>query len=275
MSEPAPTEAPTATETPQAAPSTPDWRSGLSDDYKGKYSEFSNPNDLMKSYDSLVKKMGQNPISRPKEGASDEDMAAFRKSLSAELGATENVADYGVNLAEDLPDFVKAGFTDEIMARYQQKAIESGMNPTQFQGIVNEYVAETLSSLDGMREATNAALAEKYGDETQELLKGTTEFAKQYFPEFLDDPYLGNNFNAVDALVRIYKNFGDKIGEGDVQGFTAQPSADSKAGLEAKREELMKKSLDETQCEFKEFENLTLQEFMDTAKKRLNKFKNG
>ena len=71
-----------------------DWRGGLSEPYKDKYTEFKSMDDVFKGYEGLVSKLGKNPIVKPGDDATDEQKAEFRKSLAAELGATDNMDDY-------------------------------------------------------------------------------------------------------------------------------------------------------------------------------------
>lgn len=230
--------------TPEApvTPETPDWRSGLSDEYKGKYEEMKDVNSLMKGYDSLVKKMGQNPLVRPGDDASDDDKAAFRKTLAQELGATGNKEDYSFS-SDELPEYLKGGFSEDALSGYVDYAVENDMTPQQFQGLLGLYAENSAKEMDSYRENTQTVLKEKYGEDYDKNIKGATEFANQFAPELLNDPYAGNNPVVIDLLHKLNVNFGDRLGEGDVEGFAGK-GAGSIEGLEAKKQELLKKSVD-------------------------------
>jgi len=232
--------------TPESAPETLEapetsWRDSLSDDYKGKYEEFKDPNSLMKSYDSLVKKMGKDPIVKPSEGASEDEIKAYKQTLAKELGASDDAGAYEVDLSE-APEFVQQSLSEDALSEYKQLAIEQGMTPDQFKGIIGKYVENQQKELDSLRESTQAHYKEQWGDEYDANIKGATEFAKKVAPDLLGDPILGNHPTVIKLMHELNKNFGDKMGEGDVATFAKN---DSGAGdLEARRQELLKKALD-------------------------------
>ena len=234
----------TPTETTEApkgdAPTANDWRTGLSEDYRSKYTEFKTMDDVFKGYDGLVKKMGQNPIVKPAEGADETEVSEYRKTLQKELGVSDKVEDYNIELSDDVPEVLRGAYSGEVLGEYAKAAMEKGVTPDAFEALVNMNVEQRVNELNAMHETTMQMLEEKHGDKKDEVIKQTTEFTREFAPEVLNDPLLSNHPVVVDLLQKVASNFGDKIGEGKVQGFEGQ-SPSNIDSLENRRLELLNK----------------------------------
>lgn len=231
------------TTSPEAQKSQPTWRENLSDDYRGKYEEIKDVDSLMKGYDSLVKKMGKNPIVKPGEDADEAAKAEYRKTLQKELGYSENRSDYKVNFS-DIPDYLDSHVSEEALGPYVDLALDLGLAPDQFQGFVGKYIETQMADMEKMREETIGGLKEEWGGDYDARIKSATEFAKQVAPELLENPVLGNHPDVIRMIDKLAKQFGNKIGEGPVQ--VAGGHSGNVNSLESKRQELLKRSLDAT-----------------------------
>lgn len=221
----------TAMSAPEAAApeQAPDWRSGLSEDYKGKLDKFKDIDGLAKSYLAMESKMGQNPIVKPGEDADEAAIAEFRKQIGKELGASEDVADYTSN--EEYTKFAEIAAANNI--------------PTEgFNAIIEAYEADKSASIDKLREGTQETFKKEWGSDYNANMQKATEVVRQFAPEALQDEIIGNHPTFVKFAHMVAQNFGDKIGEGSVQ--TATSNVNSVDSLEAKRQDLLKKSLDAT-----------------------------
>jgi hypothetical protein len=121
------------------------WREGLPDDIKadptlGKYSDVTN---LAKAHIELQKKIGQKGIFKPGEGASKEEINAFREAM----GIPTDISKY------DLGKFEGVEVDASIVDWAKEQGLRRGIDPSEMRGIITDYM-----KLDAANEATQENL---------------------------------------------------------------------------------------------------------------------
>jgi hypothetical protein len=186
-----------ASSTPETNTPAGNWRDGLSDDYKDKFTEFKDINSVFKGYDSLVSKMGKNPIVKPKEGASEQELKEYNTMLRKELGAPEDVSAYDFKLSEDLPE----GFIDDKqLGAMKEVFLEEGIPADAAQRIIDKYLDgqveaynEFNNSAENAKEEAITTLKDQWKDEYDGNVNKAIAFADKYAPpevveKFGNDP---------------------------------------------------------------------------------------
>lgn len=229
-----------------------DFRSTLSQDYQDKYTEFKTSDDLMKGYDSLVKKMGQNPLVRPSDDASDEDKSAYVAALKKEMGAPDDIAGYEVSLPESLPPEVATLFEADRVDGFRQIALEHGMTKDGFNAMFEHYANITMTDFEkfnaGTQEAYDSAvknMKEAWGDQYDANVQKATAFAKKHAPDFLEAENLARYGND-PVILNMLVNLADRAGEtfdGEPSGFADVSTADE---MRERAKELNMKAMDDT-----------------------------
>lgn len=197
----------TSTETTTTEQLSADWRTGLSDDYREKYTEFKDVNSLMKGYEGLVSKLGQNPIVRPKDDAPDDVKAEYFNSLKKELGAPDNVDGYKFDLPEDLPEnFID----DKQLGDMKELFLQEGVPAATAEKIISKYAEGQLdafntleSSQDDAMASAETALKEAWGDEYDGNLNKASAFADKYLSKETVDS-MGNNPHLIKDILNLY-----------------------------------------------------------------------
>ena len=229
-----------------------DFRSALSKDYQDKYTEFKTGDDLMKGYDSLVKKMGQNPLVRPSDDASDEDKSAYISSLKKELGAPEDISAYEVSLPDTLPPEVAGLFDADRVDGFRQIALEHGMTKDGFNAMFDHYAKTTMTDFEAFNTGTQQAydsavksMKEAWGDKYDENVEKAKKFAEKHAPDFLKDENL-ERYGNDPVILNMLANLADRTGEtfdGEPSGFADVSTADE---MRERAKELNMKAMDDT-----------------------------
>jgi len=207
-------------------------------EYADKYKEFKTPADWAKGYDGLVRKLGQNPIVKPAETASDEEKNAYRNRLLREMGVPEKVDDYKFDdsrLPEDLRQFVDKNAVETFRA----KAFELGVTPQAFNEMVAMQVQREVenaksqsASLDAAREKGMAELKSKWGGEFDTKVKSAIEVAKKFYPDLASaETEVGQKYGNDPVIIQVLADMAAKMGE------TKMPPSSAAAGSGRTRED--------------------------------------
>jgi len=202
---------------PPAPPSPPPtWFEGLEEDVRNHPSsekfKDKTPNDVVKSYINLEKKLGANPLVIPKEGASAEEVAEFHKAL-------------GRPDTEDGYEIIKP--VEGSDARIKVDAVaEKDFKDFAFKSGLSKSMAKSLQEFDLQRQQkalaaydktvetervdAEAKLRAEWGGDFDKNLEG----AKKVLTKFGGDEALawmdkgqGNNPTVIKMLANIAKNF--------------------------------------------------------------------
>lgn len=166
------------------------WRLGLSETYRDKYTEFKTMDDVFKGYESLVGKMGKNPLIVPGDKADDKTKAEFQAQLRKINGVPDDVKGYELQFADDLEDGVKSSLQEEALNKYKQIALESGITPKAFNAMVNAFLSDVQGNVKSELESVNAqyqntveSLKSEWGSNYDKNLKMANAFAAKYYPD--------------------------------------------------------------------------------------------
>lgn len=241
------------------------WRDGLTDTYRDKYTEFKSADDLMKGYEGLVTKLGTNPIVRPKDGASDEEVQQYRESLASELGRPDDVSGYEFTLPEGAPDdFVD----DDLMGKMKDIAFKNGVSGEAFNEMASNFLSEQfntfneLSSQQDSMESATETLKSEWGNDFDKNLEQASNFAKLSLSEKSIDS-LGNNPDFIQAMYEL----SNKTKDGKIDTSNPAVVKSSPDELRAQARELMKHEAyrDNTHPEHKQVNDKIRKFFQDAA----------
>ena len=201
----------TPTPTPALAPTESDWRAALPEEIRDNATlgKIKSVDALASSYINLQAHLGRDKITKP---VSEEDW----NSVYDFLGRPEKPDAYEVELSEELPDQVKAQFTDEALGEFKSEAHKLGLTTSQLQGVVGWYAQnlsgqyEAMAEMQGQSiEQAEQALHDKWGRAYEQNLG----FAKSAFEEYggeelaglMEQSGLGNNPIVLEAFANIAK----------------------------------------------------------------------
>ncbi len=91
------------------------------------------PADLLKSHSELEAK-SKELISKPGDGATPEEIAAFEKRVREFMGVPEKVEDYGLQLPDTIPA------DDPVVGAFLKSALTHGLNKPQAQNVLGDVV---------------------------------------------------------------------------------------------------------------------------------------
>lgn len=221
MTAPAPADnAAPATPPADAAPSTPpaaDWRAALPEDVRAAPSmqKFKDPAELAKSYLEAEKLIGRKGVIVPGEGATPEEVAAYR----AAIGVPEAPDAYGLAAPEGLPEGV---WNEESAKVYAAKAHELGLTGAQAKGLA-EWFAKSQAEAMGAAEPWEPKLKQEWGAQFQDNLALAQRAARQFGA---DEATLAKLAGAAgDAgVMRMFHKIGAALGEDKPAGMNSTPS---------------------------------------------------
>jgi len=196
-----------------------DWRSTLSADYKEKYTEFKTPEDVVKGYDGLVRKLGKNPLVKPADDAPEEDKQKFNAELRKLYGVPESQDAYTFDKSEGLPEEVSALLSDEKIAPYKEAALKAGVTPEGFKAMFEVYQQDLVSSLtsqheQGMQTHEQAVteLKKEWGDKYDSKVAAAKKIFESNIPESergVFEAKYGND----PLVIKTFANMAAKSGE--------------------------------------------------------------
>lgn len=198
-----------------AAEDLNDFRANLPEEYRNKYVEFKTPEDFVKGYDNLARKLGE-MTSIPKEDADREEWDKF----FTKVGRPSDPEEYNVKAREELKDFID----EDILKEYKLKAFNLGLSDKQASELFNWNSEKSLKAVTFAEEQSEKqkaqALAElkfRWGAEYQDKLNSTAEFVKeltkrdvsekiynwQNDPDFIEIMYnLKSKYNSPHAMLK-------------------------------------------------------------------------
>ncbi len=189
----------------------PGWMSGLSKDLKDheEFKAYKNTSEFAQSYLEIKEKLGRS-ITRPKEGASKEDLAAYHK----ELGIPASAEEYTFKGQEGTPE-VSSEFKKQLGDSFYAAELsqdQAGKVYSQISAIINKTAGEISKNNSQIQTESVIALKKEYGN-TYNVQLDKAKAALQAFgpPELiakLNTNGMGNDVDFIKMLISI----GDKIG---------------------------------------------------------------
>lgn len=196
----------TAEATPQAteAPQAPAWTRQLPLDLQSQdaFKQFGTIHDFARSYLDLQSKQEQAGVRVPGEGATDEEIAAFRQAM----GIPEGPDGYEFEI-QNVPE-------DVSFDEFKQLAAEVGLTPQQAQKLVEWDMQRRASEKQQQDEQFKATrdeairhLQERHGDKWESKLEkalrlvekaGGTELRQE-----LNETGIGNNPKLIDTFIKL------------------------------------------------------------------------
>jgi len=204
------------------------FREHLSEGNKEKFPEFKDMDSVFKGYDNLVSKMGQNPIVKPKDDASDEVKAEYFSSLRKELGAPDSKDAYKIEPIEGAPD----GFiNEELLDNVNDVFLKHGVPADAAKEIVNTYFTKQLEAHNGLQneaaqaqEASIQALKDDWKGEYEGNINKAKAFAEKNYSTETIEKYGNDPLFIKDTLSLFNKTSGDRLE--DLSGQVRQTSGD-------------------------------------------------
>lgn len=194
----------------QQAPQKPTWAAQLPKDLQSDEDLINDPKaaslgDLWKGYKELKGKAGQ--IAVPGEGASAEEISAYRKAI----GVPEKAEDYALE-AKDLPQGMKVD--DKLVADFKAKAFELGIPAKTAQELFGFYNAHQVAQFKAVQESQKTTIEgwktsakEKWGDNYDTNLRmarlAFSQFGDEELAKYMDDTGLGEHPGMLEAFRRI------------------------------------------------------------------------
>lgn len=206
--DPAPVE---QTDTADTQAANDDWRTILPEDLRdnptiGKYKDVG---ALAAAHINLQSHLGREKIAKPVTEDDWNDVYNF-------LGRPEAPDAYKVELPEDLPDPVKAQFSDQNIASFYQTAHQLGLTQDQVAGLAKWQAENTASQFQAAEQASQQSLEEAERAMRQEFGRGydqniraaqraIEDYGGDELAAILDQTGLGNNPAVIKAFAKIGK----------------------------------------------------------------------
>lgn len=195
------------TTTTTEAPSTPEvnFRDLLPEEYRDLYPEFKKPEDFVKGYDNLIRKLG-NSVSIPKEDATPEELDKFYNKL----GRPETPDKYEIELSEDIE------YDPEFLNSFKNTAHKLGITQKQAKDMISWYntevqrISTNLQKADEERIAkATAELKARWGADYDRKIAEVQGFAKslageKYFESLVK---YGNDPDFIYALSELKNKY--------------------------------------------------------------------
>lgn len=199
--------------------STKNWRSSLPEDYRNKYTEFDTPEDLFKGYNSLVKKLGKNPLVVPPEDASEEEKQKYNMELRKLNGVPEDIKGYSYEVSEELPDEIKALVSEDRISTYKEKALEMGVTPKAFNAMMELYQQQMVNDLQSYKSKAESSydeaiqsLKKDWGDEFDNKTAAAKKLLEEHVPETERDT-ITEKYGNDPVIIKAFANLAAKSGE--------------------------------------------------------------
>ena len=216
------TAATTETATETATPADPgDWRASIADDKVRKLADrYTSPAELAKALAEANSEMSKR-IKLPGEGASEEEVAKYRKSI----GVPEKSEAYVINRPEHVAeDIFKSDAAQATFNGLRAAAHQHNLSQTQLDGLTNWYFGHEAELLQNVAKAdeqhmasAEAALRKEWGKDYDLNLAYANEalgrFAGIHDMELKGGTLLRNH----PAFVKTMAEFGRATGEGQPQ----------------------------------------------------------
>ncbi len=182
--------------------------------------------DIVKSYTELEKKQSQT-LTVPNEGATDEQVAAYRKAI----GVPEKSTDY--ELAEvALPE--GTAVDDQMQTQYLDLALKQGLTPVQAKSIHEWYMktigpqlVEARRIVKTTMEEATAALKVRHANDPDAMTymeRGFEAIGDPELAKLFADTGFGNHPLIVDFCISVGKKLGDSKFVDGSRGATLESS---------------------------------------------------
>jgi len=183
------------------------WRDNLPDTYKTAYPEFKKPEDFVKGYDELYRKMGSS-ISKPKDDAPRADWDKFY----AKLGRPESPDKY------EFPIEDNTGLDNDFLGKFKSKAYEAGVSQRQAKDMFDWYQSEIkgteeryLRESEAQKEKALTDLKDRWGSTYDRKLEEVQGFARQIMsdnPGF-EEKFVkyGNDPDFIDIIDKVKNKY--------------------------------------------------------------------
>jgi hypothetical protein len=205
-----------ATETPKLA----GWTAGLAADLRDQHGEYlqgyKTVSDLFRDHISLKEKAENAGPAKPGEGATEEEIAAYREKMGIPAKAEEY----------ELGDLPKGLQRDEALDQwFRGSALEAGLNGEQAKALYsawNGLMAERVSALQEAaaesKKQVEVQLKKEYGSEydgNMALAKRVMSMGGPDLWNYLEESGMGND----PRMVRLFVNYGKLISEDRLSRF--------------------------------------------------------
>lgn len=190
----------------------PGWLAGYPKEMREnkEFWKFQKPGDFYEAHKALSEKLSRSIVRPPAEGATPEEVAAYRK----EIGIPDSSDKYDFSKIEGLP-----AVDEKFATRLREACFSAELSQGQAEkvyGEVNKIVSETVSEIAKQnaetRDAAVIRLKQEYGGNYPAVLdKAKAALAFFGSPELiskLNSNGLGNDFD----LIKMLASIGDKIG---------------------------------------------------------------
>ena len=188
-----------------------DWRTILPEDIRdnptiGKYTDVG---ALAAAHINLQSHLGRDKIARPVTEDDWNEVYNF-------LGRPEAPDAYKVELPDDLPDPVRAQFSDENIASFYQTAHQLGLTQAQVEGLAKWQAENTAGQYQALEQNAQQTLEEAERTMRQEFGRGydqniraaqraIEDYGGEELAQILDQSGLGNNPVVIKAFAKIGK----------------------------------------------------------------------
>lgn len=192
---------------------------------------------LTKSYNGLNSMLGKKGLIKPAEGASEDEIKAYKQSLYKEIGVPET-GEYEFSLPEGIDDkYIDQKFLDELAG----VAADNGVGATAFQAIIDKVMGAYKGMLDSALNPDYSGLQKTWGKE----FDANMQAAKGFYDRLLKDNPLGEAINAKFGndpdMLALAHALSKKLGEDSLSNTPTQTtSADYKTmGLQKTKEAMV------------------------------------
>ena len=204
-----------------------DWREHLPEDLSTSpvMEKFNSKgfDEVVKSYINLEQKLGGNPIIKPGENATSEQIAEY----FTQLGRPDAPEGYEIGAPEDLPEGFKYDPDDE--KAFRKWAYEQGISNAHAKAIWDRQIGTSSSAfkaaLEGRRESLQTQLSElkqEWGSAYDEKLKMANRVARlggEEFVEFLRSRGLHQEV----PVIKMFADIGSKMSEDSLGAGKPKP----------------------------------------------------
>lgn len=195
-------------------------RAQFSDPYKNHeaFTSMNKADDLAVAYLDTMAKVKDyegkitNSIPKPKENATDEEMAAYYKAI----GRPDKADEYEIKVPEGLPQ------GEEMAKWFKEAAHKYGLPKKQAEQLASDYLEKIgvdIKNIDDRitqnREKAESTLKSEWGGDYDKMTDGAKKAARFFFGEdgmkWLEDTKLGNETLIIKALAKVYEKMDESV----------------------------------------------------------------
>lgn len=216
-------------------PHTADWRSGLGPEERRIAEKFLSPEDVIRSYGELERRLGRSIIVPD----ADADQPEWDKFYDR-LGRPARPEEYGVTLPADIPEHLAPGEADKArLDGFLASMHAAGAAPSIVQAAIDWYYGE-LASVDRQRHVKADATAADAEANLRREWRGDYErnvgYARQAIIRFGDEGLAAlldqAGIGRAPAVIRAFARIGRAISEDDAAVHASPADASGRLGDE-------------------------------------------